>query len=43
MGVDGTPAVFTSEGDHIGGYVPPDQLIKRLDQLAQSGREVTQK
>ena len=43
MGVDGTPAVFTSEGDHIGGYVPPDQLIKRLDQLAERGREVTQK
>jgi len=43
MGVDGTPAVFTPEGDHIGGYVAPDQLVKRLEQLAQRGKEATRK
>jgi thiol:disulfide interchange protein DsbC len=35
MGVDGTPAIFGPEGEHLGGYVPPDQLVQRLDQLAQ--------
>jgi len=43
MGVDGTPAVFTSEGDHIGGYVAPDQLAQRLEQLAQKAKTVTAK
>jgi thiol:disulfide interchange protein DsbC len=35
MGVDGTPAIFGPEGEHLGGYVPPEQLAQRLDQLAQ--------
>lgn len=43
MGVDGTPAVFTADGDHLGGYVTPDQLVQRLDQLAQRSRAVTAK
>jgi len=43
MGVDGTPAVFTSEGEHVGGYMGPDQLVQRLDQIAQRGRTVTAK
>ena len=41
MGVDGTPAIFTPEGDHVGGYVPPDQLAAKLDQLAQRNRKLT--
>lgn len=28
LGVNGTPAVFTSAGERIGGYAPPDELIK---------------
>jgi len=43
MGVDGTPAIFSANGEHIGGYMPPDQLIQRLDQMAQHSRELTAK
>ncbi|MEP6483210.1 MAG: DsbC family protein [Rudaea sp.] len=34
MGVDGTPAIFTSDGVQLGGYVPPDQLAQRLAELS---------
>ena len=43
MGVDGTPALFTPDGDHVGGYMTPDQLVQRLDQIAQHSRAVTAK
>lgn len=45
MGVDGTPAIFTPEGDHVGGYVPPDKLVQKLDALAQAqkGRKLSAK
>jgi thiol:disulfide interchange protein DsbC len=32
IGVDGTPAVFTDDGTHIGGYLSPDELLARLDE-----------
>lgn len=35
FGVRGTPAIFTSNGDYIGGYLPPAELLKQLDQLQQ--------
>ncbi len=35
VGVPGTPAVFAATGEHIGGYLPPDTLLERLQQLAQ--------
>jgi thiol:disulfide interchange protein DsbC len=34
LGVTGTPALLTSTGKLIPGYVPPEQLRKRLDQMA---------
>lgn len=34
LGVTGTPALLTSSGQLIPGYVPPDQLRLRLDKLA---------
>jgi thiol:disulfide interchange protein DsbC len=34
LGVTGTPALLTSTGQLIPGYVPPDQLRKRLDKMA---------
>ncbi|MCB1554458.1 MAG: DsbC family protein [Xanthomonadales bacterium] len=34
LGVGGTPAVFNADGVQLGGYVPPQQLLQRLDQLA---------
>lgn len=35
VGVRGTPAVFTSSGENIGGYLPPDTLLQRLEELSQ--------
>jgi len=39
MGVRGTPAIFTSTGDYIGGYLAPGQMIKQLDQLAATAKK----
>jgi thiol:disulfide interchange protein DsbC len=33
LGVRGTPAIFTPGGDYIGGYLPPQEMVKQLDQL----------
>jgi len=33
LGVTGTPSILTRDGGLIPGYVPPDQLIGRLDAL----------
>jgi len=33
IGVTGTPAVYTADGVQLGGYVPPEQLLQRLEQL----------
>ena len=37
IGVSGTPAVITADGSQIGGYLPPDQMLARLQQV-QGGR-----
>jgi thiol:disulfide interchange protein DsbC len=34
LGVTGTPALLTADGDLIPGYVPPDQLKERLERMA---------
>jgi thiol:disulfide interchange protein DsbC len=34
IGVNGTPAVITADGTQVGGYLPPEQLLQRLEQLA---------
>jgi thiol:disulfide interchange protein DsbC len=34
IGVSGTPAVIAPDGTQLGGYLPPEQLLQRLDQLA---------
>src|SRR5262249_6818447 len=33
MGVDGTPAIYMADGTQVGGYLPPDQLAQRLEQM----------
>lgn len=33
MGVQGTPAIFTVSGDYIGGYLPPKEMVRQLDEL----------
>jgi thiol:disulfide interchange protein DsbC len=37
IGLSGTPAVIAKDGTQIGGYLPPDQMLTRLDQLEQGG------
>jgi thiol:disulfide interchange protein DsbC len=39
LGVRGTPAIFTSSGDYIGGYLPPGQMVKELDRLSASAKK----
>ena len=34
IGISGTPAVIAEDGTQLGGYVPPEQLLQRLDQIA---------
>jgi len=33
MGIDGTPAILTSDGTQLGGYVAPAQLVQQLESL----------
>jgi len=39
LGVRGTPAIFTTSGDYIGGYLPPQQLVQQLDDLAKEAKK----
>jgi thiol:disulfide interchange protein DsbC len=34
IGISGTPAVFADDGSQLGGYLAPQQLLQRLDQIA---------
>jgi len=38
LGVSGTPSLLTSDGQMIPGYVPPEQLRARLDQMAAAAK-----
>ena len=33
MGLEGTPMILTTEGEFLGGYLPPDVLMQRLLQV----------
>lgn len=33
VGVDGTPTIFAPDGTKLGGYLPPDQLLAKLQAL----------
>lgn len=33
MGLEGTPMILTADGRLVGGYLPPDQLLRRLETL----------
>jgi thiol:disulfide interchange protein DsbC len=39
MGVRGTPAIFSSTGDYIGGYLAPGQMLKELDRLEAAAKK----
>ncbi|EGA72029.1 thiol:disulfide interchange protein DsbC [Vibrio sinaloensis DSM 21326] len=32
LGISGTPAIFLPSGEMVGGYLPPEQLLQRLQQ-----------
>ncbi len=34
VGLDGTPAVYAENGRQLGGYLPPADMLARLDELA---------
>ncbi|GAB2669615.1 DsbC family protein [Arenimonas aestuarii] len=34
IGLDGTPAVYAANGTQLGGYVPPAEMLARLDEIA---------
>lgn len=34
IGVNGTPAVIAADGTQVGGYLPPAEMLQRLEQLA---------
>lgn len=36
LGVSGTPALLTADGQMIPGYVPPEQLRERLDRMGEA-------
>lgn len=33
LGVDGTPAIYAADGTKLGGYLPPDQMLARLQAI----------
>ena len=37
MGLTGTPMILAEDGTQVGGYLPPEQLRARLDQLKANG------
>lgn len=38
MGFSGTPALYAADGSYLGGYIAPEQLRVKLDQLASTAR-----
>lgn len=36
LGVEGTPAVFTQNGDYIGGYLTPAELVQAIQESAKA-------
>jgi thiol:disulfide interchange protein DsbC len=36
VGVSGTPAIYASTGEEIGGYLPPQALLEQLEKLAEA-------
>ena len=36
VGVDGTPTIFAPDGSKLGGYLPPDQLLAKLENLGKA-------
>ena len=41
MGLTGTPMILTTDGQFVGGYLPPDALLQRMQQLEPEGKPAT--
>lgn len=39
MGLTGTPMILNEDGQMLGGYLPPDALLQRLDELQAKARK----
>lgn len=39
IGLDGTPAIYATNGTQLGGYVPPAEMLARLDEMAAKSGE----
>src|SRR3546814_20555330 len=39
IGVEGTPAVYSPDGVQLGGYLAPQQMLQRLNDLAAARSE----
>ncbi len=37
MGLEGTPMILTTDGQFVGGYLPPDTLLQRMKDLEAEG------
>ena len=38
LGVEGTPAIFTANGDYVGGYLAPAQLVQTIQETEKKPR-----
>jgi len=38
IGVHGTPAILTENGDYISGYMPPRELVQQIKDLSLAKR-----
>lgn len=43
IGVDGTPAIYAADGNYLGGYLSPGDMVAKLDNLAARGQPVAVK
>ena len=43
LGIDGTPTVYAADGNYIGGYLSPADMIAKLDDMAARGQPVAVK
>ncbi len=43
LGIDGTPTIYAADGNYIGGYLSPADMLAKLDDLAARGQPVAVK
>ncbi len=43
LGIDGTPSIYAADGNYLGGYLSPGDMLAKLDNLAALGQPVAVK